>query len=123
MVSSVSDSTFVALERPEQIDALITQSHERPVLIFKHSTTCGTSAQAYDEVDDYLRGVAGVHVHLLDVRAARPLAREIAVRFGVRHESPQVLLLVDGRVHWHASHYRVTVQEIERALARAQTVP
>jgi bacillithiol system protein YtxJ len=117
-----SDSTFVALERPDQIETLVAESRQHPVVIFKHSTTCGTSAQAYDEMDEYLRERGASDVYLIDVHASRSLARDIAARFGVRHESPQLLLLVDGAVQWHASHYRVTAQELERALGRAQQV-
>jgi bacillithiol system protein YtxJ len=45
------------------------------------------------------------------------LAAELARRTGVRHESPQVLLLRGGRAAWSASHAAVTAEAVERALA------
>jgi bacillithiol system protein YtxJ len=110
-------TAFVPLEDVPQLDILIAQSHDRPVLIFKHSTTCGTSFQAYDELDEYVRRPGSLPVYLVDVHGARQVAREIAARFGIRHESPQVLVLAGGQVRWHASHYRVSLDEVDRAVA------
>lgn len=116
MSSSQTAAPFIPLSSPDELEAAVTRSFERPVLLFKHSTTCGTSAQAYDEMEDYRRGDSPVEVHVIDVHAARTVARTVAERFGIRHESPQVLLLVNGTVRWHASHYRVSGQAVERAL-------
>lgn len=103
----------------EELDAAIAASFSRPVIIFKHSSTCGTSMMAHEEIDELLAGPpfdAGVYV--LSVHASRPVAQAIASRFGVRHESPQVLVLRNGGVAWHASHFHVNVKEIRAALAR-----
>jgi bacillithiol system protein YtxJ len=108
---------FAPLETPERLESLVEESRVRPVIIFKHSPTCGTSAQAFDELESFLQDVdGGADVQLVDVLASRPLSQAIAARFGVRHESPQVLLLVDGRVRWHASHWRVTAAAVRLAL-------
>ena len=56
---------------------------------------------------------------LLDVRGNSALAREVERRAGVRHESPQLIVLVDGRVAWHASHGRVTAKAVREAVERA----
>lgn len=100
----------------EQLDTLIRRSHDAPVLLMKHSRTCGTSAMAYDELETFREGRPHVDVVIVDVFADRALSREIASHFGVRHESPQALLLVDGRVAWHGSHYRVTAEALRRAV-------
>ena len=57
-----------------------------------------------------------IPVYLIDVIGQRPLSREIAVRLGVQHESPQTILIRGGAVRWHASHYEVTAEALAAQL-------
>ncbi len=101
------------------VNAALTGSAFRPILIFKHSTTCGTSAMAHEEVDDLVAdSTPPVDVFLVRIQGARDVSRAITDRLGIRHESPQVLLVSAGRVLWHASHFRVTARAITAALAQ-----
>jgi len=101
------------------LDAALAASAFRPILIFKHSATCGTSAMAYEEVDDLLAdSTPAADLFMVRVQGARDVSRAIADRLGIRHESPQVLLVSGGRVLWHASHFRVTARSIAAALAQ-----
>jgi bacillithiol system protein YtxJ len=93
------------------LEGLFERSHEAPVLVFKHSTTCPISAAAYREMSQ-----VGADVALVVVQEARQVSNEIAQRTGVRHESPQALVLRNGEVVWSASHWKVTAEEVERAL-------
>lgn len=79
---------------------------EGPVWLFKHSTTCPISASAYRRVAGYVaeEGAGAPPMYLVKVIESRPVSNEIAARLGVRHESPQVLLVQGGKVVWHASH-------------------
>jgi bacillithiol system protein YtxJ len=105
-----------ALEQPDQLDSLVAGSHGRPVVIFKHSRTCGTSALAFDELQEMLSDDPGADVYVVDVLRNRALSQAISARFGIRHESPQALVLRDGQVGWHGSHFRVTSEAIRQAL-------
>ena len=116
MTSAHSTRAFTALETTAQLDALVAESNVRPVAIFKHSPTCGTSAQAFDELETYLQAPDAVDVHLVDVLRSRPLSQAIAVAFGVRHESPQLLLLVGGQMRWNGSHWRANSDQLREAL-------
>lgn len=119
--STASDAMFRPLTTLDEFETAITASAVQPVVIFKHSYTCGTSAEAHEELESALEhGVAG-EWYRVDVRASRPVSLAIAERFGIRHESPQILLLVDGQVRWHASHYGVTRAGIDAALAQLVT--
>lgn len=94
---------------------------EEPLaVVYKHSPRCGISRGALIEVQQFAAGHLAVPVYLLDVIAQRQLARHLAERLGVRHQSPQVILVRDGRAVWHASHYRVSAERIESALADAR---
>ncbi|MCA1585956.1 MAG: bacillithiol system redox-active protein YtxJ [Acidobacteria bacterium] len=102
----------------DALEAALQESFTRPVLILKHSRACGLSAQAFEEVKSWL-GLAGSDrpSYLITVQTGRAIAREVTERFGIRHESPQALVVREGRVTWHASHFRVTASAIEKALS------
>jgi len=88
-------------------------------VIFKHSATCGTSAYAHEEILDLLaEGPLEADVYLINVHSHRATSNAVASRFALRHESPQVLVIRDGVLAWHASHHRVTSDEIAAALDR-----
>ena len=111
----------VKITNAEELEAAFRESATRPVLLLKHSTRCGASAAVHRDVRDFARGRADaeVLVALLEIPAGRALADEVAARTGVKHESPQVLVLRDGVVVWHASHWRITKDALDRALSAA----
>jgi bacillithiol system protein YtxJ len=101
----------------DELDAMLTSSTGQPVLLFKHSYTCGVSAEALDELVAHLNERAhGVPVAMVTVQTHREVSNAIASRLGVRHETPQALLVRDGRVVWSASHFRVTSQSVDHAI-------
>jgi bacillithiol system protein YtxJ len=87
-------------------------------LLFKHSTTCPISCGAFEEYEKWLASSPEVPSAWLHVVEERPLARSVAERTGIRHESPQALLLVDGACVWHASHDAITADNLRDAVAR-----
>ena len=88
-----------------------------PRLIFKHSPTCDLSAMAYTEVSSFADAHPDLPVLLVDVLAQRALSRQLAVELDIEHESPQVILVANGAPLWNASHRKVTVKAIERAVS------
>lgn len=103
----------------ETLDTALALSADRPILLFKHSETCGLSLQAYEEVTALLDDPDwDVPVYLVSVQASRPVSNAIAERLGVRHASPQALLVRDGAVRWHTSHLAITVGALRAATER-----
>jgi bacillithiol system protein YtxJ len=99
------------------LEAAITESLERPVLVFKHSRTCGVSCEALDELHAHVeRSDAGVAYKVITVQSHRVVSDEAAARFGIRHETPQAILLRDGRPVWNASHFRITARQLDQIL-------
>jgi bacillithiol system protein YtxJ len=123
MNSTETTNGFSPLTSPEQFETLLQFSRRRPVVIFKHSPVCGTSAQAYDEIEALLHDGLNANVFLINVLVSRALSQAIAARFRIRHESPQVLVLRDEEVRWHGSHFRVTADNLRKALASAAADP
>lgn len=108
---------LTTLQQLDELDRLIAVSEERPVLLFKHSYTCGVSAEALDELIAHLNDeITGVQYAMVTVQTHREVSNAVSTRLGVRHETPQALLVRDGRVVWSASHFRVNAAELSRAL-------
>lgn len=103
---------FVNLADAKNLDELIARSQTEPVVLFKHSTTCPISAHAHREMERFTEA----DVNLVIVQRARDLSGEIERRTGVRHESPQAMVLRAGAVVWNASHYDVTAEAVKEAL-------
>jgi bacillithiol system protein YtxJ len=87
-------------------------------IIFKHSTQCPVSSAAYREVESFLTAHPDAPVHLLLVIEDRRVSNFFAERCQVRHESPQLIMLKEGRVVWHDSHYGITQRAIEGHLPK-----
>jgi bacillithiol system protein YtxJ len=81
---------------------------DAPILLYKHSFACGLSSMAKDEVEAFAAEHPEVPIWLVDVLGQRPLSQALAARLGVEHESPQAIVVRDGRALWDASHRRVT---------------
>ena len=110
-------ANLIVLDDADALERAVLASEERLVLLFKHSVTCGTSAQAYDELVAYLNEwESDAMFAIVTVQTHRDISDDIAARLNVRHETPQVLLLQGGRVVWDASHFHVTAQTINKAI-------
>ena len=110
-----------ALGGLDELDRMLAASGDRPLLLFKYSATCGTSAEALDELVAHLNeNPADATYAMVTVQTHRDVSNEIARRLGVRHETPQVLLIRDGRVVWSASHFRVTATAVKEAITSSQ---
>ena len=90
---------------------------EGPAIIYKHSDRCPMCFRARREIEKFSRGRPEVPVLKIDVIGNRRLSNLVAERFGIRHESPQAILVRDGQVTWDASHLSVTAARLEEALA------
>jgi monothiol bacilliredoxin len=108
------------IARPQQVedlDRLLAQTSDRPLLLFKHSLTCGTSAEALDELLDHIHhDKLDASYAIVTVQSHRELSNAVTVRLGIRHETPQALLIRNGRVIWSASHFRVTAAAVQSAI-------
>lgn len=100
-----------------ELEAAIEESVERPVLLFKHSRQCGVSCEALDELRSHIDRHAGPAVYkMITVQTHRPISDAAARRLGIRHETPQAILLKDGKPVWSGSHFRITAEQLDRLL-------
>lgn len=102
---------------PTELDELFNASLDQPVWLFKHSLICPTSERAWEEFQEFSTEVSGASIGVVEIQRARDISREVANRTGVRHESPQVLLIREGLPVWHASHWDITRDSLASAAA------
>ena len=104
-------ANFINVDSIDGLDRLFEESFDRPVVLLKHSTTCGISSGVYREVET----VAG-DVNLVVIQTHREISNAISARTGLRHESPQAIVLRHGKAMYHASHYDIEAANIEANL-------
>lgn len=102
---------WITLNKEEQIAGVIERSFQKPQLIYKHSISCPISSMAKlrlekSSVPD------NIDFHYLDILNHRPVSNKIAADFAVTHESPQILLIKDGRCIYHDSHNKINMDNI-----------
>ena len=109
---------FLTLNDSLHLADALERSNAGPVLLFKHSSACAISAWARHRLSA-LTESEDIPVFELVVQHARELSRQIAQEFGIRHETPQVILLVKGRPVFHTSHGGISSDVIREAAVRA----
>jgi len=87
-------------------------------VLYKHSERCFMCRRSLRQMEQFAEGRPDVPVYIIDVVGQRDLSSSIADRFGVRHESPQVILVRDGSPVWDGSHFAVTAASIEVEVGR-----
>ena len=101
-----------------ELDALLIESARRPVVLFKHSPTCGISAHVHHNLMPLIRDTQlDADWYLISVLAHRDVSKAIADRLKVWHASPQVIVLRHGAVAWHGSHFSISPRSVLRALS------
>ena len=104
---------FINLTSNADVDELL--ASDEPVWIFKHSTACGTSFHAHEEVSAFAATHPDARIGMVVVQTARPVSNYIAERLGKMHASPQLFLVRDGAIAWHGTHYSITAEAMAKA--------
>lgn len=112
-----SKINWVSLTEISQLTTLISQSSIKPILIFKHSTRCGVSRMALKSFEkSYDLDESVLEMCFLDLISYRDLSNEISSQLNVHHQSPQVLVVKNGQLVYHDSHYQISLQKIKEVL-------
>lgn len=106
---------WIPLTALKQLDDVLKQSHEKPVVIFKHSTRCGISRMVLRQFEKQLDFEANhVKFYFLDLLTFREISDEIAIRFQVHHQSPQLIIIKSDTVLNHCSHYEINATILKK---------
>lgn len=99
-----------------QLNEIINESTEIPVVLFKHSTRCSVSRMVLKQFENEFDLQSKVTPYFLDLLEHREISNEIAIRFGVVHQSPQLILIKDGKANYNASHSDIEVEVLKQYL-------
>ena len=99
---------WIPLTEISQLDEIIAASYQKPLAIYKHSTRCSVSVMAKRSLEQQWQvGDDELPVYYLDLLTYRPISNRIAELFSVHHQSPQLILIKDGKAIYHASHSEI----------------
>lgn len=107
---------WIPLNYLEKLDEMVAFSNEKPAVIFKHSTRCSVSKFALKQFENEFDLKEEVDAYFLDLLENRDISNEIASRFGVYHQSPQLLLIKEGKSVYDVSHSDIDAVELKRKL-------
>ena len=108
------------LDKLEELEHIKELSKEKPVIIFKHSTSCSISAMALNRLERSWNEteMSSADAYYLDLIANRDVSNAIAAEFGVEHQSPQILVIKNGTCIYDNSHMGISYSDVkEQALA------
>lgn len=111
--NNVSKINWIPLTDLGQLNEIMELSHQQPVAIFKHSTRCSISRMALKQFENEFDLEGSVTPYFLDLLNHRDISQEIATRFDVYHQSPQLLLIKEGKSIYDASHSDIDALELK----------
>lgn len=98
----------------KQLDEIVGESADVPVIIFKHSTRCSISRMALKNFErEYSIDSDKAKPYFLDLLEHRDISNEIASRFGVQHQSPQLILIKNGAAVYNTSHSDIDAEAVK----------
>jgi bacillithiol system protein YtxJ len=113
--SSKEDVKYFQLDKMEQFDEIDEISKTKPVVLFKHSTRCSISRMALKQFDaEFNYPEEKIDWYLLDLLNHRDLSNEIAHRYNVTHQSPQILVIQNGKAVFNASHNSIAAEDLKQ---------
>lgn len=113
--TSKEEVKFFTLDKMEQFDAIDLISQTKPVVIFKHSTRCSISRMALKQFEtEFNFPKEKIDWYLLDLLNYRDLSNEIASRYNVVHQSPQIVVIRNGQAVFNESHENITADDLKQ---------
>jgi bacillithiol system protein YtxJ len=115
---NLQEMNWIELKELDQLQKIKHESTQQPVLIFKHSSRCNISRTSLDRLERKWNTVEMAHVkpYFLDLLSFREISNHLADLFSVEHESPQILVISDGKAILDLSHFQIDYDQIRNAV-------
>jgi bacillithiol system protein YtxJ len=104
---------WLELNNEAQLDGIIEDSKNTPVLIFKHSTSCSISSMAINRLERAWKDDVNLKPYYLDLIRYRNISNLISNKLGIEHQSPQAIVIKNGEAIYNDSHMGISYNEIE----------
>ncbi len=113
-----TDPFWEIIDSESMIDEIMLSSNNQQQIILKHSNQCGTSFFAKKDLETIDKSeFEGVGFYLIDVIRQRSLSQYLSEKVGVKHQSPQLIILRNAEVIWHGSHNQVNANSLVNNLS------
>ncbi len=119
---SSAPSSIEQMMSVEKLNEVLGDSSKQPVVLYKHSNTCPSSFFSKREIEAVSDAFDGP-IYEIVVQMARDVSNEIAGRFNIRHETPQVIIVVNGEATYHQSHGGIRREGILKELKPSVSRP
>lgn len=115
-----TDINWNELTEIDTLNQIKEESANEPILIFKHSTRCPTSSMALNRLERSWNGseVNNIKTYFLDLINYREVSNHIESSFGVLHQSPQVLIISNGKSVYDDSHFNISFENIKNVIPK-----
>ena len=110
--ASISKIGWKQLTDLSELDTIVEESNKKPVLIFKHSTRCSVSRMVLKQFENEFVLQDKIKPYFLDLLQHRAISNEIASQFGVQHQSPQLIIIKNGKAIYNASHESIAAENL-----------
>jgi len=107
---------WIPLESLDQLEVIAENSKNKPQVIYKHSRTCGISRMVLNMFTESYDMDLDIDLYFLTIQSHRDVSNTIQDKFGVRHESPQLLVVKNGEVVFHTSHGAISDTDFTKYL-------
>ncbi len=107
------------LDNVAALDTIEADSKNKTVVIFKHSTSCSISAMALNRLERSWKEeeMENTDAYYLDLLSYRDISNAIAQKFGIEHQSPQILVIKGGVCTYDNSHMGISYQSVKDQLS------
>ena len=97
----------------KELQECIERSAVSPQVIFKHSTRCIISKMVLQQFEERIDSIpVNAELLFLDLLSHRDISNSIATQLNVHHESPQVIVIKNGKAIFHESHHSIDAASI-----------
>lgn len=105
---------WIQLTQMETLEEIAKDSNNQSIAILKHSTSCGISRMVLRQFEqNYDLDSEKIKLYFLDLLSYRDISNKIATKFNVPHESPQLIVIKDGKAVYDASHSAIDVEKLK----------
>lgn len=109
------NAKFFTLDNIEQLNEIDEISNTKPVVIFKNSTRCFISKTVLKQFEaEFNYSVDQIDWYLLDLLNYRDISNEIAHRYNVTHQSPQIIVIRNGKAVFNESHDGISAEDLKQ---------
>ena len=111
-----SKINWIPLTELQQLDETKLVSLDNLVVIFKHSTRCSISRMALKQFENEYNLEDKVTLYFLDLLNFRSISNAISEEFQVEHQSPQIIVIKNGKAIFNASHSTIDALQLKTFL-------